>query len=798
MLALGGGIAAAPYGPASVWPAALALVCALGVVLLRRHPRRQTAAGLAFFFLSGYLLYGLALAPDAGRSGLRAWCGVGELGVDAEVLSLGRRSGDKSYLDLRVHVLRKDGQVLRVDGRLRLFLDGPATAVLPGDHLRFRTSLRTPHNFGTPGEFDYPRYLAARGIEASAYLKNLEEAAVLPGTAPLGPRLLAAAWRQRVLGLIEACVPEDTAGLLAALLVGDKGGLSDTQRQILARGGISHLFSISGLHLGLIGFYAYQLVFFFWRRSTWLLLHFPPKRFLPVFLLPLLLAYLLLTGEALPTQRAFLMATAGAVLWACSRRTAPLNLLWSAGLLFLLFEPLLLFEASFQLSFAGVLGIMLLVPRWSPHCPQRPFVLRWLCLLALTTLAATLATLPLTLLHFHLLAPAALVTNLLAVPAIGLVAVPVGLAAVVLALVWEAGARYLLILDGLVVQATFDLMAWLTETPLLGGVQLYLTPRVLLGVFALCLLVLAGHHWRRRWRGATAGMASLLLLIPVAPPPGLQVIALSVGQGDATLLSAAPGRHILIDGGGVRSETFDVGARLIAPALGHLGIGRLDAVVLTHDHPDHRLGLHQVLTHFPVDEFWSPLPLEELDTELARLVQARSIKVRHFAPGWTVIEREPCLLAVFRAEGEGLSVNDQSLVIYAGQGQDGVLLTADLEERGVGALLLHPLPGPVSLLKLPHHGSARSRTEQLAEALTPAAAFVSAGRHNVYRLPAQSVVEGLARQNIPLFRTDTQGSLRMRSQGAGWVIENWEKGRFRQSGGAVFANYFMDSHAEPL
>lgn len=798
LLALGGGIVAAPYGSFSVWLTALGLGCALPVFLLRRHPRLRTAAAALFFFLGGYLLCGLALEPLAGPRDLRSWCGAGEVLVEAEVLSLGRRDGGKGYLDLRVRSVQKDLQVWQAEGRLRLFVDGPVETVLPGDGLRFRASLRAPHNFGTPGEFDYPRYLAARGIQAGAYLNRLEDAAILPGEAGLGPRYLTGIWRQRVLSLIEDAVAADTAALLAALLVGDKGGLSDAQRQVLARGGISHLFSISGLHLGLIGFYAYQLVHFFWRRSTWLLLHLPPKRYLPLFLLPVLLVYLLLTGEALPTQRAFLMAAAGAALWVCSRRTAPLNLLWSAALIFLLFEPLLLFEASFQLSFAGVLGIMLLVPRWSKSCPRRPFILRRLCLLLLTTLAATLATLPLTLLHFHLLAPAALLTNLVAVPMIGLVAVPLGLAAVVLTLFWDAGARVLLQLDGLVVQGTFDAMARLVELPLLGGRLLYLTPRALLGVFVLCLLVLAGHQWCRRRRSIAAIAGCLLLLIPSASWQGLEVIALSVGQGDATLLSLAPGRHILVDGGGLRSETFDVGTRLLAPALGHLGVKRLAAVVLTHDHPDHRKGLHQVLSHFEVEEFWAPAPLAELDTDLVRLLDERAIRVRHFAPGWTVIEREHQSLAVFQAEGRGLSLNDRSLVIHAAQGQEGVLLTADLEERGVGELLLHPLPGAVSLLKLPHHGSARSRVEHLLAAAQPSATFVSAGRHNVYRLPARRVVDGLARENIPLYRTDTQGTLRMRTQGKGWAIEHWSKGRFRRPDGAFFADQFADSHAEPL
>lgn len=778
LLALCAGIALAPFGVFSPWLLLAAALAAGAAILLRRRPRSlQLVAGL-FFFVSGYLLYGLALTPPSGAD-IRSWAQGGEVLVAAEVLSVGRRSGGKGYLDLRALHVQEDGQVTAAQGRLRLFHEGGEVEIFPGDHLRFRARLRQAYPFGTPGEFDYPRYLAARGIWASAYLKSMDEAAVFPQLSRRTPRQIAGYWRQRVQALIDQSLPTETAALLAALLIGEKGGISGAQRDVLARGGISHLFSISGLHLGLIGFYAYHVGFFFWRRSDRLLLYLPPRRYLPLFLLPVLLAYLLFTGEALPTRRAFFMAAAGALLWLYSRRTAPLNLLWTAALLFLLFEPLLLFEASFQLSFAGVLGILLLMPRWAKCCPERPHVLRWFMLLALTTLAATLATLPLTLLHFHMLAPAALLTNLLAVPLVGLVAVPLGLIAVLLVPFWEAGAKILLVLDGWVVQKTFDVIAWLVAQPLLTGWRLYLTPHELLGIFVLTLALLAWYRLGRWLRGALATAGCVLLLLPATQPCGLEVVALSVGQGDSTLLRLSDGRNILVDGGGLRSDTFDVGERLVAPALGYLGVRHLDAVLLTHDHPDHRKGLHYVLDQFSVGEFWAPAPLVELDTGFVQILNERAIPVRHFAPGWTIIEPSQPFLAVFRPVGQDFLLNDQSLVVYAAHGQDGVLLTGDLEEAGVSELLLHPFPGPVSLLKLPHHGSAGSRSDELVEILRPEAVFASSGRHNVFGHPAASLVGYLEAAGVPLARTDTYGSLRMRSEGAGWTLQSWERGAFR-------------------
>lgn len=781
------GIWVAAYSDFASWWLATPPVAALLVFFLRHRPVWCGLAAISFFFLSGLVLCGLALLPPKADHHILQWADGEPVIVTAEVLHAARRSGGKAYLDLQCLSLLRDGQHSPVHGRLRLFLDAADNLPLPGDRLHFRSRLRQLYPFGTPGEFHYSRHLAARGIYVSAHLKALEEAAVFVADSNFSPRRVAGSVRSRALTLIQQALGEERGALMAALLIGDKGALNDQQRDVLARGGVAHLFSISGMHLGLVAVYVYHLLYFLWRRSDFLLLHCPPRRYLPLFLLPFLWGYLLLTGEALPTQRAFFMTAGAALLWTWCYRTGPLNLLWSAAFVFLSLAPLLFFEVSFQMSFAGVLGIMLLVPPLAKRGPQQPAIARWVWLLFLTTLAATLATLPLTLLHFHLLAPAGLLTNLFAVPLVSLLVLPIGLSALLLGSVWEQGAQLLLGLSGLVLQQTFNLVAWSVAQPLLNGWRLFAAPSEMLAVFVLALAVLLWPRLPRLPIVALVLVGGFLLAVPASSTSGLHVVALSVGQGDATLLSFGDGSHILVDGGGLHSETFDVGERLVAPALGSLGVRHLDAVVLSHDHPDHRRGLHFVLRHFSVGEFWAPAELTQLDPELVEILVQRQIPVRHFAPGWTVIARHAAQLAVFCPQEQALSLNDRSLVVYAAEGSGGVLLTGDLESGGVQELLLHQFPGPVCLLKLPHHGSGRSRTELLVQQLQPELAFASAGRHNVYGLPAQSLVDYLAQKSIPLLRTDTQGSLRFSRLGTDAKIEVWQNGAWRQFDGAIIA-----------
>jgi competence protein ComEC len=572
------------------------------------------------------------------------------------------------------------------------------------------------------------------------------------------------------------------APLVRALVIGDAGGFDPALRDLLSRSGLSHLFSISGLHFSLLAGLLYAAALCLWRRSETLLLHAPPRRFLPLALLPVLAGYLLLTGAALPTRRAFLLAAAGAGLLLWRRRCRPLALLASVALLMLLAEPLALFDPSFQLSFAGVLGILLLLPRWQQRLTAAPRPLRWTALLALTTVAATVATAPLCLHHFHLLAPAGLLTNLLAVPVVSLVAVPLGLAGALLVPLWPAAAALLLQGCGATTAAVLAAVGRVVAWPPLAGYRFYLPASATVAAALLAAaLLLPGGEGRRRWlRPGLAAAGLLLLLLPSVPPPGLSVTAVSVGQGEALLLTRPDGRHYLIDGGGLPGERFDVGQRLLAPALGRLGVRALEAVVLTHDHPDHREGLQHVLEHFPVGAFWSALPPEHLEPALAEILRRRGIPALRFAPGWSPLAAGPdetfALHAPPTAEG---SPNDQSLVLYCRFGRDGVLLTGDLERAGVETLLASALPGPVNLLKLPHHGSRHSEPQRLLEQLRPQLALVSAGAGNPMRLPHPAVVADLDRRKIRLLRTDRDGTIRCRSTGDGWRGEVWRRGLFR-------------------
>lgn len=744
---------------------------------LRRKHRFGTWLVCITLFTLGLTLYHQALRPPPGPSQLHRLVGPGERILEGTVLARSRSPQGES-LELQVTLTGVWPILTPAEGRVRLHIRDGQPQCLPGERIRVLARLRLPRRFGTPGEFDYPRHLAFKGIFVTGSVEDARDIVRL-GPDPHAPLT---SWigrqRARLAQRIDQAVPTEEAPLVRALTIGDARGITPDQRDLLSRGGVSHLFAISGLHLGLIALGLYQLLHSLYRRSETLLLLAPPRRILPPLLLPLLAGYTLLTGSGLPTQRALLMCGVVALLLLLARRTPPLRLLLLAALVLLWLHPLALFEPGFQLSCAGVGGILLLLPRWQPRIQALPRLWRWPADLLAATTAATTATTPLVLWHFHILAPAGLLSNLVAVPLIGFGAVPLALAGILVEPFSAPLATLCLQLCGWVVYLSMQLVSELLRWPGLGGQVLFLTPLQLLGPVLLAAAMMGWGRCRRLTLGLLL-TASLLALVNLPEDRQLEVTALSVGQGDATLLKVPGFGQVLVDGGGLYGDSFDVGERLVAPALARLGVRSLAAVLLTHNHPDHFKGLAYVLEHYPVREFWSALPLAELDPLLQAPIRLRAIPLRQLASGWNPVETSGTGSLQLFIPPQDQDQNDCSVVVVASLGSDTVLLPGDLEHDGLQQLLAHPLPAKVNLVKLPHHGSRHSAPELLLESIQPKMAFVSAGADNPHKLPHREVVALYAAARIPLYRTDRLGSLHFVSKGAGWAASHFERGLFR-------------------
>lgn len=724
----------------------------------------------ALFVIAGLMQASLSLKPPASANHISRFTDMPPLVIEGKVLSIEKREPGGYRLLTSARQVIKGAKTASTKGKVLLYIKEGNLLVRPGQVVRWRSALREPSSFGNPGEFNYPLYLAARDIYVTSFLRRAEDLAVLVNH-KAGEDAFLENWRHSFALHISETLPDDVAGFLQSLLLGLRGGISAEQRQTLSSSGVAHLFAISGLHFGLLALLFYQVGKWLYTRSQTLVLWCPPQRIIPVLLIIPLSAYLLLTGNAWATRRAFLMVSIVALLFAQGRRTPLFALLATVALCMLLCNPLALFQPGFQLSFAGVAGIMAWLPYWQQKITGYTKVVRWPLTMVITTVAASLATAPASLWHFHQFAPAGLLTNLFAIPLIAWGAVPLGLISLATLPFSTALADLGLLLSAKLVAWAIQIVTVISQWPVLKAIPYYLTVSdlaLLCGTLLICLPI--GKH-RVHWLIRLTVLMSTVLIAWATQPEmsDFQITAISVGQGDATLVSLPGGAHYLVDGGGLSGSSIDPGEQLVGPALGRMGVTKLDGIILTHNHPDHTFGLTYIVRRFPVARLFLADEAGELPPELQQVLREKEVPIMRIRQGWTHLIRKDQLSFSLYAPSQSLAdKNERSIAVFAGLREQGALLTADLFGKGLTQLIEAGLPGRATLLKLSHHGSRHADPVRYLEWLSPTMAFVSAGRGNPYGFPHQQTLDACKRQGVEIFRTDQQGMLRFYADKNSW------------------------------
>jgi competence protein ComEC len=288
---------------------------------------------------------------------------------------------------------------------------------------------------------------------------------------------------------------------------------------------------------------------------------------------------------------------------------------------------------------------------------------------------------------------------------------------------------------------------------------------------------------RRSALSLAALAAALMLAAPPAPrawwtPGPLRVTFLDVAQGDATLVQFPGGGSLLVDAGGSHEGRFDIGGRVVAPALWSLGVRRLDYLAITHPDPDHAGGAVAVVRDFRPRAIWEgvPVPRDELRRQLEVDSRRRGLEWREVRAGDRMRVGEVEIVAVHPPPPDWErqdTRNDDSLVLDVRYGEVSILLTGDIGlevERRLEAALL---PAALRVVKAPHHGSATSSSPDLIATARPALAIVSAGKGNMFGHPAPSVLERYRAAGVPVLRTDLEGAITVETDGRTVEVRTW-------------------------
>ncbi|MBO4873608.1 MAG: DNA internalization-related competence protein ComEC/Rec2 [Lachnospiraceae bacterium] len=641
-----------------------------------------------------------------------------------------------------------------------------------------------------PGAFDPSAYYLSLGIacQMQAEALRIEEEHVFP------IREAARQVRSYLAQGLRMVYPSGEAALLSAMLLGDRSGLdAETQAQY-ETAGLSHLLSVSGLHVSfwalLIGRgFGFLLSFFPFSRGKNRLSRIGFSCFRGILAAAAVFFYMILSGGRVPVRRAGLMALLYHLSQALPGSYDLPSALSLAALSILIPYPYALFQASFQLSFGCVLILGCLLPLLIEKLHCEALLSRSL----LVPVTLQMGTLPLTLYHSFCFHPYSVPANLLVLPFFGLILAGGSLSSLLIRFCRPAG----MIIGG-GVRLLLEGVRWLCRAIEAAPLHTVVLGRPALWQILIYLLLAAAgpllaFRIRRReteadrlsleaFPGQTAGKmlrevkrtalliffwllgaASVFLL---RRPGELTITSFYVGQGDSHLLQLPDGHSYLLDGGSSYSETE--GTDTILPALRFYGIRRLEYVMVSHCDADHMNGLDEVLAEPSLTIGGLILPSayrgSVRSASLIRAAGDRNIPVLFLGEGWAWQDGDCFFEVLYPAdEAERDPDNESSLVLKLTRQNFSALFTGDLGFAGE-EYLLNRQPDAIrnlSWLKVAHHGSRYSSAAAFLKLASPRIAFISCGRGNRYGHPAQETLNRLKETGTLVLRTDRDGALEL-------------------------------------
>jgi competence protein ComEC len=677
------------------------------------------------------------------------------------VVGIPRALEGSARFELRIERLEYAGETVNWRGLARLNWYESPPEIEPCSQWKLRVRLRAPRGLVNPGGYDSERAAVQRGFAATGYVRVAQVSEQLQASG----RFCLDRWRQSIVQSIHQQLGAGSAGsLLSALSVGDQNAINEADWQTLRATGIGHLIAISGLHVGMFAAFGAWIARRLWKCWPRMTLYLPAALLEAPIAMTCALAYGMLAGMGLPTLRTLLMIAIALLARYARRATSVPQTLAVAAVFIHVWDPLSVLSPGFWLSF---IGVAILVSMTTPIGDERP---AWRDM-PRVQLILSIALLPLTIWFFGQGSIVGPLANLLAVPWISFVVVPVTVSASLFVTWMPMIGIPLLQLAEALLMPLWGLMQHMAAWP--AAQRYFAAAPVWAFVLAVC-----GVAWSLMPRGVPLRSLGLLLTLPMLVPPitrlddgEFETWFFDVGQGLSVFVRTRD-HSLLYDAGPRYPNGFDAGDAIVIPSLRALGVTQLDRMLISHGDGDHAGGAGSVELAFPNARVQSGEP--ERLAIAARPCVAETMR-------WNGVEFRTLAISNHPAANS----NDRSCVMVVVGKYGSLLLTGDATDR-IDARIAAQIGEVVRplVLSVPHHGSKTSSSRAFLDALVPDYGIVSAGYRNRFNHPHPDVIQRYAEREIRLFNTAEEGFLylkfgeeRMGPEGGRALDPRWWRSR---------------------
>ncbi|BBB92765.1 MAG TPA: DNA internalization-related competence protein ComEC/Rec2 [Methylomusa anaerophila] len=651
-----------------------------------------------------------------------------------------------------------------------------------GDYITARGKLLKLHGYNNPGQIDVVTSMKRQGITAKMTVQSSNFGIVSRNETEYSLKQELADWREKITAVMHNVIPENDSGILSGMIFGGYKGIRRDVLDDFATTGMVHILSVSGAHIAIVA-----------AALGWLGRTLRLPNILTIFIITCgIIFYSLISGLTPPVIRSAIMGIValGAVLVRRERYSPAILAL--TGLLMLAYQPLLIYDISFQLSFSATAGLVFLYQRTLDQLAWMPEYLA--CPLSVT-IAAQLGSLPFMAWYFNNFSLVSFVANIALLPIIEFSLI-LGLIAALCCFIVPAAAGILFVVCSLLIGIVIYFAKLLSGIPggvqylpsigLIDGLLYYVVIAWLYGYITGTVPGKAGLRECSRLSSDTAKklcITALIILIILSPQiyrgysGPVTIHFIDVGQGDATLIITPKGRGILVDTGGTMGENngFDIGEKVVYPYLKHYGLNSLEFLILTHGHQDHAGGAAGIAANMPIKniivsrEVYTPATRMLLRQGAGSVVIPAYTGQSFYLDGVAIIVEQ----AEERTDNGQNQSNETSNIIRVVYGEHSVLITGDMGQQGERSYIAAKRE-PSTILKIGHHGAKTSSSEEFLKVVSPQYAIISVGYANRFGHPHRETLKRLSDRNLKVYRTDLNGAVVFETDGKNIQVETFK------------------------